>query len=84
MSEAPLSDGEILLRTHHGRCGHRRQDGLPCASPDCIAGRATGVWADGDGRLWAGKERTGLRRRLVRFGDEEHHVWEQDPEEETG
>lgn len=55
------SDGELLLNSFHGRCGHRRQGTLPCATPDCDEG----------GNL----HMHGYARVEVPFGDERHYVW---------
>ncbi len=60
-----LSDGEILLRTFHGRCGHRRQSSLPCATPGCKQG--------GDLFMY------GYMRCIIPFGDEQHYVWKKLP-----
>ena len=77
------SDGELLLCTFHGRCGHRRQEGLPCATPRCKQGPPT-LDEDSCSREGAtaqlvlyGEDGEGLalERAAVRFGDEVHYVW---------
>lgn len=61
-----LSQAEILLRSFHGRCGHRRQTNLPCATPGCREGtEAPEMWCE----CWV------ARRIMVAFGDERHFVW---------
>jgi hypothetical protein len=68
-----LSPGELLLHSYHGRCGHRRQSGLPCATPGCKAGDmwmvhiAFNVDGPGSHRYY--------ERTQVEFGDEKHYVW---------
>ena len=68
-----LSEAELLLRSSHGRCGHRWQPDLPCATPGCRFGTDSEfVYARGpDGRIdhafW---------RIEVPFGDEKHYLWQ--------
>ncbi len=61
-----LSQAEILLRSFRGRCGHRRQTNLPCATPECHEGTDEHEMRCGD---WV------ARRIMVPFGDERHFVW---------
>lgn len=56
-----MTDGELLLYTFHGSCGHRRQDCLPCATYGCK-----------DYRDIIGH---GFEIVEVMFGDEKHYVW---------
>lgn len=60
--ETEPSNGELLLATYHGRCGHRRQSGLPCATPGCKEGVGSMALH-------------GIVREEVPFGDEIHYVW---------
>ena len=67
------SDGELLLATYHGRCGHRRQHGLPCATPKCKQGQPLY-----DITVLVSHHRKCVltfKRAKVAFGDEIHYVW---------
>jgi hypothetical protein len=61
-----LSQGEILLHSFHGKCKHRRQGTLPCATPGCKEGTEAPEMRCDD---------YVARRITVPFGDEKHFVW---------
>jgi len=67
-----LSQAEVLLRTFHGRCGHRRQTNLPCATPVCREGTEALELRSGS---------KVARRIMVPFGGEKHFVWKTAVEE---